>query len=154
MTTSDELFNAVSNESCTTPIINPMPTTCMAMSFEILKNEQARGISIREPPAIPDVPQAQMTETMHIKKDVPKLTSIPRVFTAAMVMITMVTAAPDMLMVQPKGIEMEYDSLGIRSFSQRARLTGIFAAEDLVKNAVIPEFRTEVITSGYGFLKV
>ena len=34
-TTSDELFNAVSNESCNTPIIKPIPTTCIAMSLEI-----------------------------------------------------------------------------------------------------------------------
>src|SRR5574344_2151800 len=113
----------------------------------MLKNEQARGINISVPPA-------HTTETTHSKNDVPKLTSIPKVCTAAIVMITIVTAAPDILMVQPKGMEIEYDSRGIFNFSHKAKFTGIFAAEDLVKNAVIPEFRIDVITSGYGFLKV
>ena len=105
--TSDELFSAVSNESWATPIIKPIPTTCIATSFEILKNEQARGISIREPPAIPDVPQAQTTDTTHSRNAVPKFTSIPKVCTAAMVITTMVTAAPDILIVQPRGIDIE-----------------------------------------------
>ena len=69
-------------------------------------------------------------------------------------MITMVTAAPAMLIVQPRGIEIEYDSLGIFSFSHKARFTGMFAADDLVKKAVIPEFATAVHTRGYGFFLV
>jgi hypothetical protein len=69
-------------------------------------------------------------------------------------MIMIVTAAPDILIVQPRGIEIVYDSLGIFNFSHKARFTGIFAADDLVKNAVIPELIIEVNIIGNGFLKV
>ena len=40
-------------------MINPTPTTCMAISLEIPKREHATGINRREPPAIPDAPHAE-----------------------------------------------------------------------------------------------
>ena len=79
----------------------------MAISLPMPKIEQAKGMSMREPPAIPEDPQAQRTETMHMSKAEPKSVSIPIVLTAAMVITTTVIAAPDILMVQPKGMEME-----------------------------------------------
>lgn len=60
----------------------------------------------------------------------------------------MVTAAPDILMVQPRGIEIEYDSRGTPNLSHKAMFTGMLAANDLVKKAVIPECKIEVITRG------
>ena len=87
--------------------MKPIPTTCIATSLGIPKIEQARGINISEPPATPDEPQAHNTDAIHIKKAAPKLTSIPKVWAAAMVITTMVIPAPDMLMVHPKGIEIE-----------------------------------------------
>ena len=120
-------------------MIKPIPTTCIAISLEIPNTEQARGISISEPPAIPEVPHAQTTAAIHIRREEPKSTSIPKVLTAAIVITTMVTAAPDILMVQPRGIEIEYDSRGTPNFSHKAMLTGMLAADDLVKNAVRPE---------------
>lgn len=152
--TSEELFRAVSQESWTTPMMKPMPTTCMAMSLEIPKMEQARGISIREPPATPELPQAQNTAATHIRKAAPKLTFTPRVFTAAIVMITMVTAAPDILMVQPRGMDTEYVSRGMPRRLQRWRLMGRLAAEERVKKAYSPLWTVQVQTRGYGFLRV
>ena len=78
----------------------------MAMSLLIPKIEQANGINMSEPPAIPEVPQAHRTEAMHINRAEAISTSMPKVRTAPMVMMTMVTAAPDILMVQPKGMEI------------------------------------------------
>ena len=51
-------FNAVSTESCTTPIIKPTATTCIAMSLLIPKSEHAMGISSKDPPATPEAPHA------------------------------------------------------------------------------------------------
>ena len=41
-----------------TPMIKPMPTTCMAMSLEIPNILQAIGMRSSEPPATPEEPQA------------------------------------------------------------------------------------------------
>ena len=49
------------------------------MSFEIPKSEQASGISISEPPAMPLAPQAAIADTKQSKNAVPKSTLMPRV---------------------------------------------------------------------------
>ena len=49
-------------------MMKPIPTICIAMSLLIPKMEQARGINISEPPATPEAPQAQSTDTMHIRR--------------------------------------------------------------------------------------
>ena len=54
------------------------------------------------------------------------------------VMTAMVTAAPFVLIVEPRGIVIEKKSLSSPSLSQSWRLIGMFAAELLEKNAVIP----------------
>ena len=92
--TSVEELRAVSHESWMTPITNPTPTTCMAISLEIPKRLQATGIRRREPPAIPEAPQAEIAATTLRTKAVAKSTGIPRVFTAARVKTLMVIAAP------------------------------------------------------------
>ena len=86
---------------------NPTPTTCMAISLEMPKRLQATGIRRREPPAIPEAPQAEIAATTLRTKAVAKSTGIPRVFTAARVKMLMVIAAPAMLIVDPSGIETE-----------------------------------------------
>ena len=91
----------------------------------------------RLPPATPDAPHALMAETMQRSRAVPKSTVIPREFVAASVSTEIVTDAPAMFMVDPSGIEMEYVSSSRPSLSQRAMFTGIFAAELLVKKAVM-----------------
>ena len=68
-----------------------------------------------------------------------------------MVIITIVTPAPDILIVQPNGIEIEKVVLSNFISSHKARFTGKFAAEDLVKNAVVPDFAKHFNTSGNGF---
>src|SRR5699024_2499487 len=68
--TSVDEFKAVSQESCTTPTIKPMPTTSMAMSFEMPNKLQATGMSNKEPPATPEAPQAEMADTTLSKKAV------------------------------------------------------------------------------------
>ena len=73
---------------------------------------------------------------------------MPRVLAAASVMMVMVMAAPSMLMVAPSGMETEYISLSRPSFSHRAMLTGMFAAELRVKNAVRPDSFRQRKTSG------
>ena len=60
--TSVDEFKAVSQESWITPIINPTPTTCIAISLGIPNKLQAKGISKREPPATPEAPQALIAE--------------------------------------------------------------------------------------------
>ena len=65
-----------------------------------------------------------------------------------------VIAAPAILTVAPRGMEIEYVSSSRLSFLHSSMLTGIFAAELLVKNAVIKLSFKHVNTSGYGFLLV
>ncbi len=88
-------------------MINPTATTCIAISFEIPKREQARGMSSREPPATPDAPQAASAATMLRISAEGKSTDTPTVLAAASVMIVMVIAAPSMLMVAPRGMDTE-----------------------------------------------
>src|SRR5699024_12284234 len=57
-------------------------------------------------------------------------------------------------MVAPNGIETAYVSLFNFNFSAKAILTGIFAAELRVKNAVIPLSLKVSNTSGYGLRRV
>ena len=64
---------------------------------------------------------------------------MPSVLAAAMAMMVMVMAAPFMLMVAPSGMDTEYMSLSSPSFSHNCMLTGMFAAEERVKNAVRPD---------------
>ena len=87
--------------------MKPIPTTAIAVSLSMPKMEQARGMSISEPPATPLVPQAARTETTQTTNPENRSIWIPFVATAAMVMTIMVTAAPAMLMVHPRGIEIE-----------------------------------------------
>ena len=49
------------------------------MSFGIPKIEQAKGISIKEPPATPEEPHAHKIEATHIKNAEAKSISIPKV---------------------------------------------------------------------------
>ena len=105
--TSVEELRAVSHESWMTPMTNPTPTTCIAISLEIPKRLQATGIRRREPPAIPEAPQAEIAATTLRTKAVAKSTGIPKVFTAARVKTLIVIAAPAMLIVEPSGIETE-----------------------------------------------
>ena len=105
--TSVEELRAVSHESWMTPMTNPTPTTCMAISLEIPKRLQATGIRRRDPPAIPEAPQAEIAATTLRTKAVAKSTGIPSVLTAARVKTLIVMAAPAMLIVEPSGIETE-----------------------------------------------
>ena len=142
-TSVDEL-SAVSQESWITPIINPTPTTCIAKSLEIPNREHASGIKSNEPPATPEAPHALTADRTHNIIAVPRSTETPSVLAAANVKIDMVTAAPPMLMVAPRGIDIEYVSLSRPSSSQSLMFTGMFAAELLVKNAVIQIGRAHV----------
>ena len=72
-------FNAVSHESCSTPIIKPTPTTCIAISLSMPKLEQATGIRSNEPPATPDAPHAPTVEIIQSNKAVGMSTVIPNV---------------------------------------------------------------------------
>ena len=64
------------------------------------------GISINEPPATPDTPQAARADTMQSSSAVGKSTLIPRVCVVASVITVMVIAAPHILMVAPNGMEI------------------------------------------------
>ena len=57
-------------------------------------------------------------------------------------------------MVAPSGIETAKVFLLKPSFSHNLRFTGIFAAELLVKKAVMPLSLKAMRTTGYGFLLV
>ena len=90
-----------------TPMINPTPTTCMAISLEMPNSEQAIGISSSEPPATPDAPHAPRADINASKTAAGIETFMPRVLAAASVMMVMVMAAPSMLMVAPRGMDTE-----------------------------------------------
>ncbi len=105
--TSVEEFSAVSAESCTTPMMKPTATTCIARSLEMPNRLQASGISSNEPPATPEAPQAQTAASRLSNTAVATSTWMPSVLTAARVSTVMVIAAPPMLMVAPSGMETE-----------------------------------------------
>ena len=105
--TSLELFKAVSQESWSTPIIKPTPTTCIAISLLIPKDAHATGMSNNEPPATPEAPQAPTVAIMDNNNAIKISTSIPSVRAAARERIAIVIAAPDILIVAPSGIEIE-----------------------------------------------
>ena len=80
-----------------------------------------------------------------------KSTFTPTVFAVARAITEMVIAAPAMLTVAPRGMEIEYVSSSRPSSLQSSILTGILAAELLVKNAVIKLPFRHLNTSGKGF---
>ena len=110
----------------------------MAISELIPNRPQATGISSNEPPATPEAPQAETVAKTDNTNMVVKSTEIPTVFTVAKVSTVMVTDAPALLRVAPKGMA----TLAVDSFTPKrlakSRLTGILAAELRVKNAVMP----------------
>lgn len=61
--TSVEEFNAVSVESCNTPMTKPTPITCAAISLGIPNKLQANGINNNDPPATPG--STTSTNTSH-----------------------------------------------------------------------------------------
>ena len=123
----------------------------MEMSLDIPSRLQARGTKRRDPPATPDVPAAEMDATRLRRIAVGMSILTPTVFAVAMESTVMVTAAPAMLMVAPRGIEMEYFSSSSPSLSHSAIFTGMLAAELLVKKAIIPLSFMHLNTRGYGF---
>ena len=125
----------------------------MAISLEIPNSEQAIGISSRDPPATPEAPQAANVESTLRIKAVGISTGIPIVCAHASVITDMVIAAPSILMVAPSGIDTEYISSSRPRRLQSDMLIGMFAAELLVKNAVIPLSLIHFQISGYGFLR-
>ena len=104
---SEDELRAVSTESWITPIIKPTATTCMEMSSEIPKREQAIGIRRRDPPATPEAPHAERAARRLRMMAVGISTWIPRVKAVAIVITVMVIAAPSMLMVAPRGMVTE-----------------------------------------------
>ena len=72
----------------------------------------------------------------------------------AIVMTVIVMAAPSMLIVAPRGIVTEYVSRSSPISSQTFILTGILAAELLVKKAVRALLFRQWKISGYGFLRI
>ena len=90
-----------------TPMMKPTPTTCIAISLLIPNSEHAMGMSSREPPATPEAPQAPSAAMTDRMMATGSSTGMPMVWTAARVMTVMVTAAPAMLTVAPRGMETE-----------------------------------------------
>ena len=90
-----------------TPMMKPTPTTCMAMSLEMPNREQAMGMSSSEPPATPDAPHAPSAAMTDRMIATGSCTVMPSVCTAASVMTVIVTAAPAILMVAPRGMDTE-----------------------------------------------
>ena len=131
-------------------MMKPTPTICMATSLEMPNREQAMGMSSREPPATPEAPQAPRADMALRTMAAGRVTGMPSVLAAASVMMVMVIAAPSILMVAPRGMETEYISLSRPSFSHRAMLTGMLAAELRVKKAVRPDSFRQRNTRGYG----
>ena len=57
-------------------MINPTPTTCIAISFGIPNKLQAKGIKSKDPPDTPDAPQALIAASKLKMNAVIKSTSI------------------------------------------------------------------------------
>ena len=87
--------------------MKPTPTTCIDISAGIPNSEQARGINSNDPPATPDAPQADTADRTLSIIAVGISTLIPSVLAAANDSTAIVTAAPAMFIVAPKGIETE-----------------------------------------------
>ena len=88
-------------------MMNPTPTICIAISFDIPNKLQAKGISNKEPPATPEAPHADTADNKLSINAVGISTLIPKVWTAAKDNTDIVTAAPPMFIVAPKGIDTE-----------------------------------------------
>ena len=131
--------------------MNPVATTCIAISLSIPNKLQANGINNNEPPATPEAPHAEIAAIKLSNNAVGKSTAIPKVLTAASVSTVIVIAAPPMLIVAPRGIETEYVSLCKLSFLHSSIFTGMFAADERVKKAVMPLSRRHWKINGYGF---
>lgn len=88
-------------------MINPTATTCMEISWLIPKSEQVRGIKRSDPPITPEAQHAAIvvTRASTIAKGID--TEIPMVWHVIRVITAMVTAAPLVLMVDPRGIVIE-----------------------------------------------
>ena len=129
-------------------MMNPTPTACMDTSGLIPNNEHAIGISNSDPPATPDAPHAPTVEIIHNTIVTGNGTDIPKVWQTAKVITVIVIAAPSMLIVEPNGILIEKKSLSKPKRSHNCIFTGMFAAELLEKNAVIPLSLKQVKTKG------
>ena len=102
------------------------------------KRARPGGISISDPPAMPPAPQAQReaVKQRRIAVQMSMFKTPPlREVTADKVSTLIVMAAPAMLTVAPRGIEMELMLLGTFMRSQSAMFTGMLAAELRVKKA-------------------
>ena len=129
-------------------MMNPTPTTCIAISFDIPSKLHASGTKSSDPPATPEVPAAEIAAIRLSRNAVGISTLIPIVFAAARESTFIVTAAPAIFIVAPSGIDIEYFSSSSPSFSHSSIFTGMFAAELLVKNAIIPLSFIHFNTSG------
>ena len=129
-------------------MMKPTATACIDTSEGIPNNEHAIGISNNEPPATPDDPHAPNVEITHRITAIGKATWIPSVWQTARVITVIVTAAPSILIVEPKGMLIEKKSRSRPKRSHSCIFTGIFAAELLEKNAVIPLSLKHVNTNG------
>ena len=87
-------------------MIKPIPTTRMAISFEMPNNEAAIGINNSEPPAIPETPVAEMADKKHSNKARENADMYTMVLAVANVMIDTVIAAPPEFAEPPSGIEI------------------------------------------------
>ena len=132
-------------------MMKPTPTACMATSFGTPKRLQAIGIRSKDPPATPEAPAALKAASTQRMIDVRKSTWIPSVCAVDNAITEIVIAAPAMLIVAPRGMEIEYVSSSSPSFLQSSMFTGMLAAELLVKNAVMKLPFKQVNTNGKGF---
>ena len=71
------------------------------------KIEHAIGISISDPPAIPDVPHAASVAIIQRINIRGKLAGILSVFTADIAIIAITTAAPSIFIIEPRGMVTE-----------------------------------------------
>ncbi|GHU75881.1 hypothetical protein FACS1894188_07530 [Clostridia bacterium] len=135
-------------------MMNPTPTTCIAISFDIPNNEQASGISNIDPPATPDVPQAEIVAIRLRIIAVPMSKEYPSEYAAESVITVITIEAPAIFIVAPSGIDTEYVSSFNPIDLHNRIFTGIFAADERVKNAVIKLSLRHLKTNGYGFCPI
>ena len=86
-------------------MIKPTPTTCIAISFGTPNKLHANGISNSDPPATPDAPDAETAANNSKHKCSHKINFNTKRIYCCKRSTAIVTAAPAILIVAPRGID-------------------------------------------------
>ena len=91
---SEDELSAVSHESCSTPMMKPTATTCIAVFWSMPKRPQASGISMSDAAGTAEAPAAQTAAMKERKIAVGMSTVTPSENAAERVSTVIVIARP------------------------------------------------------------